>query len=278
MEEPPRCILAMRAVPKKNGKHRLVIDCCPINEPMQKLPFSQEGIKIVAELKEENDILMTVDVKDGFHHIPLHRDSQTYVGISWKGRYYVWCVLCFGIAIAPYLFHKTLRPVISFLRQKGVRVAPFVDDLLLMIRACLASQHRDLVLQTLRKLGWCPNLDKCDLTVTTQTVFVGFDINSNTTKGPWLRVLPAKIRKLRRAIVKTLNALMISARGLAKVAGQCIAMTKAIVPGKLLLCNIYRVIASQKDWEDKELVLSPGVIKDLQWWLDALKGWNRAPL
>ena len=78
--------------------------------------------------------------------------------------------------------------------------------------------------------------------------------------------------------MKTLKCQFVSARALAKVAGQCIAMTKAIVPGKLLLCNIYRVIASRTDWQDKHLKLTIGAKKDLEWWLGALKGWNGAPL
>ena len=91
-------------------------------------------------------------------------------------------------------------------------------------------------------------------------------------------MLPAKLRKLRCDIVHALKAGMVSARGLAKIMGQCIAMTKAIVPGKLLLCNIYHVIALRRDWEDKDLKLTSSAIEDLQWWLSALKGWNGAPL
>ena len=70
----------------------------------------------------------------------------------------------------------------------------------------------------------------------------------------------------------------VSARDLAKVAGQCISMTKAIVPGKMLLCNIYCIITSYTDWEDKHLLLSEEAFKDLKWWLNALKGWNSVPL
>ena len=69
-------------------------------------------------------------------------------------------------------------------------------------------------------------------------------------------------------LVKTLNSMHVSARDLAKVAGQCISMTKAIVPGKMLLCNIYLIITSCTDWEDKHLLLLEEVFKDLKWWLN----------
>ena len=274
----PKCILAMRAIPKKSGAHRLVVDCRPINVNMVVPKFHQEGIKVVSELIQTDDILMTIDVKDGFHHIPLHDESQTYVGMAWKGKFYVWKVLCFGIAIAPYLFHKVVRPMVQYLRQQHLRLAPFVDDFLLMMKRALVHRHKCLVLSTMRRLGWRPNLKKCDFSVNTHAVFVGFDIQSDTSRGPWIKVLPAKIRKLRRAIHQVLQLTFVSARALARIAGQCIAMTKAIMPGKLLLRNIYRVIASRRSWEDNRLYLTNAAINDLNWWLAALKGWNGAPM
>ena len=141
-----------------------------------------------------------------------------------------------------------------------------------------ANSQKNQVLQTLRNLDWTPNIAKCDLTMTTKTTFVGFIIDLDTPRGPWIKVLPAKIRKLRRAIVKELQANCNSARNLTKVAGQCIAMTKAIMPGKLLLRNIYRVIATRQTWDDNNLCLTESARKDLNWWLEALKGWNGAPL
>ena len=89
--------------------------------------------------------------------------------------------------------------------------------------------------------------------------------------------MPNKIRKLRRSIVHALHSHSIPVRTLARIAGQCISMTKAIVPGKLLLRNIYRIIASRDNW-DSIVCLDQPSIGDLKWWLHALKGWNRAPL
>ena len=142
---------------------------------------------MVSDLIQEQDILMTVDIKDGFHHVQLHADSQTYFGMFWKDQFYVWCVLCFGIAIAPYYFHKVIRPVVQHLRQQQqIRLAPFVDDFLLMLAKKLALTQSKQVLQMLQLLGWHPNLEKCDLSLTTQMTFIGFDINSDTSEGPWI--------------------------------------------------------------------------------------------
>ena len=76
--------------------------------------FTQEGIKSVADLIEPNDELITVDLKDGFHHVKIHPNFQKFLGISWSGRY-VWQVLPFGVQCAPYFIYKIVRPVVIYL-------------------------------------------------------------------------------------------------------------------------------------------------------------------
>ena len=34
--------------------------------------------------------------------------SHIHLGISWRGQYYVWHSLCFGVSIAPYYFNKII--------------------------------------------------------------------------------------------------------------------------------------------------------------------------
>ena len=67
------------------------------------------------------------------------------------------------------------------------------------------------------------------------------------------------------------------ARMLAKVAGQCIAMTRAILPGKLLLRNVYRLLSKKTSWED-ELTIDQHSLEDLLWWKETIQNWNGAPL
>ncbi|GFR97329.1 Pol polyprotein [Elysia marginata] len=65
----------------------------------------------------------------------------------------------------------------------------------------------------------------------------------------------------------------VTARFLARVAGQLISMTKAIVPTKLLLRNVYRLLSLKKSWQDR-LSITDNVQKDLIWWLESLDHWN----
>ena len=109
-------------------------------------------------------------------------------------------------------------------------------------------------------------------------MFVGFVITSDGNNGPWIKVLSQKIRKLKRAIVQLLHhGQCVTAHAVMRVVGQCVAMSKAIVPGELLLRNVYCVIASRTNW-DSVVSFSDAAIKDLHWWLVAFQSWNGAPL
>ena len=91
---------------------------------------------------QPGDQLVTLDIKNGFHHVPIHRDFRDYFGFAWNGEYFRWCVLPFGWCASPYFFGKTLKPVIQFLRVQGIRVILYVDDFLILARPEFISRHR----------------------------------------------------------------------------------------------------------------------------------------
>ena len=271
------CILPLKCVPKKQNKLRLVLDCRHVNKYIECPTFSQEGIDSVADQIEDGGELITIDLKNGFHYVPVKRRYQKYLGFKWKGECFVWCVLAFGIKSAPYYFNKILRPIVSFLRGQHIRNTVFVDDFLVMMRKMCCTDHKEFVLQVLNELGWTINVKKSKLLPSQSCDFIGYIVNSVGKNGPWLQVTHKKLHKLRRHIRTALKLEIVPVRFIAKITGACIAMTKAILPAKLFLCNVYRLIASRTSWNDK-LFLDTDSRKDLHWWLDALSSWNGAPL
>ena len=120
-----------------------------------------------------------------------------------------------------------------------------------MTRPSVSTDHKDFLLDMLNSFRWTINCEKLQLEPDTKSVFVGFNIYSTGNNGLWLSVLPVKICKLRCYIKKVINQQTVMVRMLAKIAGQCIAMTRAIIPQKLLLCNVYRTLAKKSNWEDE---------------------------
>ncbi len=258
---------------------RLITDCRYVNSFIDCPTFSQEGVQHIAQQIREHDKLFSIDLTKGFHHVEIHQSHRWYLGCQWRGQYYCWNVLPFGVKSAPYFFHKLLREVLTFLRRNRIRCTIFVDDLFVMTHASTLTDHREFCLQSLEDLGLTVNFDKCDLQGNTVCDHIGYRIYSTSARGPWIEILPKKIQKLRRNISRVLRSPsgMCSARVLARIAGQCVAMTKAVLPAKLLLRNLYRIIARRTSW-DEPLTLDVSCRHDLQWWFTAVNSWNGAPL
>ena len=81
-----------------------------------------------------------------------------------------------------------------------------------------------MLLSMLSRSGIQINKEKSSLTPQHKKTYVGFIVIPHN-----------RIYKLKKDIKRVLSKTSVSARTLARVAGQCIGMTKAIIPGKLLL-------------------------------------------
>ncbi len=114
------CCMPLQVAPKRNGKLRLILDCRWVNQYISCPTFKQPGIDEVATQIEEGDILVSLDLESGFHHVKFNPLARKYVAFYWQGKFYMWRVLPFGIKCAPYYLYKILRPVISYLRNQGV--------------------------------------------------------------------------------------------------------------------------------------------------------------
>ena len=137
----------------------------------------------------------------------------------------------------------------------------------------MVVDHKDFVLQTLQELGWNINWEKSSLQPSTKCDFIGYVVHSCGKNGPWIQVMQKKLYKLRRHINKALSSQLVTARFLVKIAGECMAMMKAVIPAKLLLRNVYHILSSRSSG-DSQLQSDKSCRNDLQWGFDALKNCN----
>jgi len=273
-DQQPHCVSPLNVVPKKGGKLRLIIDLRHLNAHCEAPSFVYEDINTVLQLVSPGDQLVTFDIKSGFHHVPIAPESQSYLGFQWRGKFYYWCVLPFGLNISPFVFCKILRPVVSYLRNLGLKLVIYVDDGILGAKPNVIIQHRDTLLDLFYELGWCINLEKSFLEPDTSRDFIGYVVSTaNADNNVWVKIPRVRIASVRRDISRALNQGAILARALARIAGKCVSMAKAVLPAKLLLRNIYRLLKSRQSWQDR-LLLDPGTIQDLTWWHAALDAWN----
>ncbi len=273
----PICISPIGCVPKKSS-YRLIVDLRQVNKYCDCSKLSYEDINTVKQLVKPHDSLIVADIKSGYHHVKVSEEYQKYLGIRWRGKLYVWTRLPFGLSLSAYYFVKVVRAVIAHLRSEGLRIVCYVDDFLLMSDENNICQDKQLLLSTLESLGLTINVEKSILEPTTEIQYIGYTISTvNSDNLLWLFIPKSRVKKLRHDISRALRSGKISARGLARIAGQCVSMIKAILPGKLLLRNVYRLLKTRKTWQDT-LVLDQGTIQDLNWWKEAPNHWNGLPI
>lgn len=274
----PFCVSPIKCVPKKNGKFRLITDLRELNSCILHAKFQLEGINTVAEFIDSKDSMITIDLENGFQHVPVADVFWQYLGFMFENNYYVWCVLPFGLACSPYYFHKVLRPVITFLREQDIKCSIYVDDCIVSACDDRIIDHRDFVLQSFQELGFVVNFTKSHLVPSTKVTYIGYVIDSDGPQGqPWLYIEKHKLYKLKKDIKRCLRLGTVYARLLAKITGQAISMTKSIFPGKLKLRSLYALLSTKSSWGDK-LILTHHCVDDLKWWLNYMDSWNGSPL
>ena len=271
----PKCVSPLSVVPKKGPKkYRLIHDLRIINEKSVAPSLVYEDILTATSLCEPNDYLTTLDIKDGYHHISVHKDYRTYLGFQFENHYYEFCVLPFGLNLSCYAFIKTIRVVLTHIRRNNIKCVSYVDDFCIIANEQCIGNDTNFILQLFSQLGIQINYEKSCLTPATRQQFIGYIIDTaKNGKAVWIEIPKSRIRSVKHNIGRALKHKHLSARGLAKIAGQLVSMTKAVVPTKLMLRNVYRLLGTKKSWSDC-LVLDEGSLKDLQWWFRNLSAWN----
>lgn len=149
--------------------------------------------------------------------------------------------------------------------------------MIIATKSCI-TDHKDFVLQTIEDLGFVINYKKSELEPVTCIEFIGHLLDSCGPSGePWIYATKTKLSKLKKDISRALEKGFIQARILAKITGQAIYVSRAILPGKLKLRSIYAVLRSRCSWADT-LYIDNEARKDLMWWLSAIQEWNGSPL
>ena len=120
-----------------------------------------------------------VDLKDAYFMVPIHEEDRVFLKFSFKEKTYQFKCLPFGLACAPWVFTKTLKPLAAQLRQLGMRLIVYIDDILILAESKeLARDHVMGLVYLLENLGFVISKPKCVLEPTQSVEFLGFSVNS----------------------------------------------------------------------------------------------------
>ena len=204
-------------VPKKGGGQRPVVNLRPLNQFIPYEHFKMEGIHMLRDLLRKGDFMVKIDLKDAYFTVPVWRNHQKFLRFVWKETMYEFACLPFGLASAPRVFTKLMKPVVGLLRQLGIRLIIYLDDMLIMAQSRdIALQHASTALDLLQGLGFMINYLKSVLVPSTKMEFLGFVIDSLTLS---LALPRDKIRNVRKECQALLNLPLVTVRQLAKLLG-----------------------------------------------------------
>jgi Reverse transcriptase (RNA-dependent DNA polymerase) len=106
-------------VPKSDGTFRLILNLKQLNEFIPYEHFIMEDYRSVCNILLYNMYGATIDLMDAYHLVPIEEKCRVYLRFKFKNILYQYTCLPFGLASAPRIFTKLLKPVVAHLREQG---------------------------------------------------------------------------------------------------------------------------------------------------------------
>ena len=255
-------------VPKKTGDLRPVIDLSTLSCHMVVPHFKMETQGSVRSAIRSQEWTVSIDIRDAYHHVPMHQAVRKYLHFVVNKKVYQFTCLPFGLATSPREFTKLLRPVVSLLRQQGVKLHVYLDNWL--IRADTpeqAQQHAQTTIKVLQFFGWIINFKKSDLTPSQDFQFIGMQFNTRRFTVAPLPKMRVKVQSVHQHWMANPN---ITARDLHRLLGILVFMASLVRWGRLRLHPVQRWAATAwcqrtGNWSDR-IQVPQWVLSEVAWW------------
>ena len=212
----------------------------------------------------------SIDLHDAYFSIPIHADHQKYLKFEWGGTLYKFTCLPQGLASAPRLFTKIMKPIYCHLRGMGHISSGYLDDSFLQgetYQECLSNIHETNT--TLENAGFSPHETK-SVTVPTQVLeHLGFILNSVTMS---VSISNDKVAKLVKVAQTILDKKEVKIRLVAKLVGIMVSYSPGVEYGQLF----YRQIEIEKSTAlknnqgnfERYMQLSNKAKSNIKWWMN----------
>ncbi|MGL5707245.1 MAG: reverse transcriptase domain-containing protein [Aeromonas sp.] len=120
-----------RIVPirKRDGTLRMCLDFRPLNAVTVLDRYPIPRIDEIYDKLSRAKIFTTLDATSGYHQIELDECSKKYTAFSWKGGFYEYNRMCFGLCNAPATYQRTMDKM--FRNENHDFVIPYFDDIII---------------------------------------------------------------------------------------------------------------------------------------------------
>ena len=265
-------------VQKKGGGWRPIINLKRLNVYLDIKHFKMEGIYTLRDVLQRSDWMGKLDLSDAYLTVPIHPSDRKYLKFCWNGRCYQFRSLPFGLATAPRTFTKLMKPMVIQMRNRGVRLIVYLDDILILAQSTqLLRAHMKMVAQMLESLGFKLNLKKCEWEPSQCIEFLGFLVNSTAMT---ISLPLTKLQKVQKECRALLRRILVTPRQLAQLIGLMTASIPAVAQAPLHYRALQRLrnrALLNKRYDD-EVQMDEASQLDLHWWIHQLRSHNGRPL
>ena len=223
--------------------------------------FTYETVKVPMQFIRLGDHLFTVDAKSGYYHIPVHVDSQPYLGVQWRGKYYVYTVLPMGIGPACYVYTLIMAMALRPLRRRGWRLSSYIDD---SIYAAASKAEAlgmvEVVVRYMAALGIYLSRKKCVFWPAQRATHLGKVLDTTCLR---VMVPQEKVDTFVEQVHDLLDRPRFTLRHLARVCGKLISFMPAVTAAPLFVRTLYGC-ARGAAWDD-DMVPQALLLDNLRW-------------
>ena len=253
-----------------------------VNEFCRDIPFTMDNAAKVAEVSWVNSYLFKLDHKNGYFHVPLHRNSRKFFGVFWRGVYYVLTVLPFGWKSSPLIYHSITEAVNMYIRSLGIPMLGWIDDMLGMTEQSYRDSPDNVQFQSamramvivsiiLFKAGYFISTSKCCLIPEQFVTYLGIDCD--TKYGRFL-VPQERVEKYLLALQGFLFKQWVSFADMEKLVGKLVSLECAVPAGMWYTREQYSAmrlsgvssVDSKKTRENKYIKISDEIREEWQMW------------
>ena len=256
-------------VEKATGGWRPVIDLSHLNDFVLLTSFKMETVASVLLSAREGDFLASLDLKDAYFQIPIHRSSRKLLRFMSEGTVYQFKALCFGLSTAPQVFTRVFAAVSAWAHSRGIRLLRYLDDwLVLSSSEKKAKESIRELLSLCRTLGIVINEKKSDLVPSQSAKYLGMTIDTGAGK-----VFPslARVEKFLAVAERFCSMQSPPAQLWQVILGHLASLERLVPHGRLRMRSLQWHLKThwspESDPPSLPVALPEEARRDLSWWM-----------
>ena len=277
VKSPPLVVSSLGAIPKSNGKIRLIHDLSRprggVNQFVKDSSVSYLTVDHATTLMSPNCYCAKVDLRNAYRSIPIHPNNYPYTGLSWIFKnentksFLIDTKLPFGSKKACKIFTAISNSIARMLNRRGISNVNYLDDILIIGESkekCWLAL--DSTVNLLTSLGLDVNWNKMEYPSQIVT-FLGVKID---TASRTLTLPDDKLSELKELVALWNTKKRVSKLDLLKLCGKLNWACRVIRGGRTFLRRLIDLSCKVKA-NHHRLWLNREARADLDWWATGLE-------